>query len=581
MATVEPQATEPRALNEETLCGAFQVTAAERPDAVAVRTPGGGVEWTFAHLADRVRRTAAGLAALGVQPGETVGVLLANRPEVHLADLAAVHIGAVPFALYAASSPAEVAEAIRGTGSRVVVTEHAFLSAVANAGVEHTVLVDGGAEGAMPLAQLEELAEPGFDFDAAWRAVRPDDVLTLLLTAGATGPPRAAEIPHRAMQAVNRAFSQAVPATAGGRTTSFLPSAHPLDRWSVHYLGLCCYGMTVTCVADPRAILAALPEARPTAWASVPAVYERIRAGLEAQGITDPRTLAPHVKAGVRAKLGLDQCEWLLAGGAAMALPALEFFSALGLPVLALYGTAETAGLTTVEPPESSRMGTVGKPLAGVELKLAEDREILVRGPNVMRGYRGDPDRTAAALDADGWLHTGDLGELRPDGYLRVLARKGELIVDRAGNAISPEKIEAAIAGAHPLVGHAFVVGDGRPCNVALIVLDRDVARSIGEKLLLLQQPTTAAVAAHPEVRRMIHAAVEEANRTLAPAERVQRFAVLDDEWRPGGPHVTPTSALRRAAVARAYAADIATLYADAEPATASGPGASRPARPR
>ena len=291
--TVEQvSAEQPVALSAATLCEAFQITAAERPDDVALRTPGDGVSITWKELS-RVRNIAAGLASLGVRRGDTVALMLVNRPEFNVADAGAMHLGTTAFSVYNTSTPEQVEFLFGNAANRVVITEQKFLPVVRAAqqnspALEHIILVDGDDEGTISLEQLEQMGEPGFDFEATWRAVQPDDVLTLIYTSGTTGPPKGVQLTHRNLMAEIQGVADRLPTEPGGRIISFLPSAHIADRWASQYQSLIVFGFTLTCLDDPRAIVQTLPEVRPTAWGSVPRIWEKLKAGLEAQGLADP-----------------------------------------------------------------------------------------------------------------------------------------------------------------------------------------------------------------------------------------------------------------------------------------------------
>ena len=567
MASMATHGAAPAALGTTTLCQAFQVTAEERPDQVALRTPGDGVAITYREYAERVRRIAGGLASLGVGRGETVALMLVNRPEFNLVDTAALHLGAVPFSIYNTSAPEQIEYLFSNAGNRVAVTERAFLpqiqAAIRRGGVavERIVLVDGAEEGTIPLAELERGTRAGFDFEAAWRAVEPEDILTLIYTSGTTGPPKGVQITHANMIAEVRGTSQRLPVHAGGRATSFLPSAHIADRWSAHYSFSLCLGFTVTCIADARTVVGHLPEVRPTAWGAVPRIWEKIKAALEAQGVVDPSALTEEQRSAIRAKLGLDQAEWLIVGAAPTPREVLEYFGALGLPICELWGMSELSCCVTINPPERIKIGTCGPPIEGAELRIADDGEVLVRGPLVMAGYRNDPEKTAQTIDPDGWLRTGDIGELDADGYLRIVDRKKELIINAAGKNMSPANIESRLKAASPLIGQCICIGDGRPFNVALIVLDPDAcaahARAHG-----LDDASASALATSDEVRALVAQAVDEANSHLSRVEQVKRFTILATDWLPDSDELTPTMKLKRKPVARKYASEIEALYA-------------------
>jgi long-subunit acyl-CoA synthetase (AMP-forming) len=564
--TVEQvSAEQPAALAAATLCEAFQITAAERPDDVALRTPGGAVSITWREMAERVERIAAGLASLGVKRGDTVALMLVNRPEFNIADAGAMHAGATAFSVYNTSTAEQIEYLFGNAGNRVVITQQQFLPAIRDAqqgspALEHIVLVDGEADGTISLAQLEQMGDPGFDFEGTWRAVQPEDVLTLIYTSGTTGPPKGVQLTHKNLMAEIRGVADRLPTKPGGRIVSFLPSAHIADRWASQYQSLIVFGFTLTCLDDPRAIIQVLPEVRPTAWGSVPRIWEKLKAGLEAQGVTDPSALPDEHKAAIRSKLGLDECSWLVVGAAPTPVEVLSYFKALGLPICELWGMSETSSCATINPPGAIKVGTCGTPLMGVELKLADDGELLVRGDIVMSGYRGDPEKTAEALGPDGWLRTGDIAEIDDDGYVKIVDRKKELIINAAGKNMSPVNIEARLKTAHPLIGTAVAIGDRRPYNVALIVLDPDMSAAFAKEHGI-EDASPAALASNEVVQETIGAAVDQANSHLSRVEQIKKFAILGDEWQPGGEELTPTMKLKRKPIGEKYAEQIEALY--------------------
>jgi long-chain acyl-CoA synthetase len=558
-------ASNPSALEAATLCDAFQQTAAERGDSVALRTQGDVISITWTEYAERVQRLAAGLASLGIGRGDTVGIMLVNRPEFHLIDTAALHLGATPFSVYNSSTPDQIAHLFGNASNRVVITESGFLPVVQTAiaggvEVEHVVLVDGEQPEAISLESLEEMGEPTFDFEATWRAVAPRDVATLIYTSGTTGPPKGVQLTHSNMLAQMRAMQERLPATPGGRTISYLPSAHLADRWSAHYQSSIGLGYTLTCVSDVRAIVTHLPEVRPTTWGAVPRIWEKIKGALEAQGIADPTVLSEQQRAGIRAKLGLDRCEWLMVGGAPTAPELLRYFHDLGLPICEVFGMSEASCVVTCSPLDRIKIGTCGPAIPGVELRLDEDDELLVRGEIVMIGYRGDPERTREAIDEDGWLHTGDIATIDNDGYVTIVDRKKELIINAAGKNMSPANIEATLKSAHPLIGQACCIGDKRPYNCALIVLDPDVCVAFASEHGLADASPRGL--AHDErVQSVIAAAVVEANTHLSRVEQIKRHAIMPCDWLAGGDELTPTMKLKRKPIGEKYAADIEALY--------------------
>jgi long-chain acyl-CoA synthetase len=577
-----------RALRARTLCEAFQITAAARAEQVAVRTADDNVSLTYGELAERVRRVAAGLAALGLKRGDTVGIMLTNRPEFHVVDLAAMHLGATAFSVYNTSAQGQIEYVFADAGNRIVITEDAFLerlTAVRDGGmpIDHIVVVDGEPDGTLGLDQVEALGDADFDFEAAWSALGPEDLLTLIYTSGTTGPPKGVELSHGNMMSEIRSLQQALPVTPGGRTVSFLPAAHIGDRWSGHYSPLGVWGFTVTSCADPRTVIEVVKQVHPTVFLPVPRIWEKVKAGLEAEiesepgargklmrwamdtGMKNARVVQAGKSAGpmlqfqakvaaaivgskIRRKLGVEQAEWFLTGAAPTPRDVFEFFAAAGIPICEIWAMSETSCLMTVNPQDRIRVGTVGLPIPGVEVKVAEDGELLVRGATVMRGYRNKPEQTAEAIDAEGWLHTGDLGAIDDDGYVRLVDRKKEIIINSAGKNMSPASIETWLKSSSPVIGQAVCIGDGRPYNVALITLDPDGAagRSVDD-------PATIAEVA---------AGVERANAQLSRVEQIKKFKVVAKEWVPGSEELTPTMKLKRRTIDTKYAAEIEELYA-------------------
>jgi long-chain acyl-CoA synthetase len=581
----------PRALSAATMCEAFQITASERPESPALRLKDSDYEATYADYAEAVRRRAAGLAALGVKHGDTVGFMLVNRPAFVLTDCAAMHLGATCFSVYNTSSPEQIEYVVADAANRAIVTEQAFLERVLEARervetLAHVVVVDGEApDGTISLEELEAMGDPDFDFEAAWRAVEPDDVLCLIYTSGTTGPPKGVQLTHHNMISQWRACDEVHATKPGGRTISYLPSAHVADRWGLLYSQMV-YGSCMHCCPDPRQLVAYSIEVRPTVWGGVPRIWEKLKAAIEMGMDGEPdgekrkatewamevgRRRAAAYMAGkvaedlqaewdradelvfskIRATLGIDQVEWFVVGAAPTPPEVLEFFLALGIEICETWGMSETTAIATMNRPGGVRVGTVGPPMPGTEVKLAEDGEVMVRGPVVMKAYRNMPEKTAEALTEDGWLLSGDIGEFDEEGCLRIVDRKKELIINAAGKNMSPANIEAKLKAASSLIAQVVAIGDLRPYNVALIVLDLETLAARG------------AAAEDPEVVAEIERAVASANERLARVEQIKRFQVLDGEWEAGGEELTPTLKLKRKPIGVKYAAQIEALYAD------------------
>jgi long-chain acyl-CoA synthetase len=522
----------------QTLTDAVAAIVAARGDQLAVRDREGAVRYSWRELHDAAARVAGGLADLEVGRDDTVGLLLSNRPEFHVADLAAVMLGAVPVSIYATSSPEQVAHVAADAGLRVLIVEaaHAEVARAALRGRDCALVVlDGAAAPGEVAWETVTRAVPV----ACAAALDPDDLLTIIYTSGTTGPPKGVELTHRNLLSATRAIGELNGIEAGGRVICWLPLAHIAERIASWYAPVL-FGLEVTTCPDARQIGAALREVRPNWFFAVPRVWEKLRAGAEAAGAG----LEP---AQLRAALGLDQVRAANIGAAPSAPELIEYFHGIGIPLAEIYGMSENCACCTCNPPGAVRIGTVGPAVPGVELRVAGDGEVLMRSQTVMRGYRGLPEATAAAIDGDGWLRTGDVGVLDDDGYLRIVDRKKELIISAGGKNMSPSAIEAAIKTRSPLIGHLCVVGDGRPFNVALVVADPDVLGG--------RAPEDA------EVRAAIAAAVEAGNATLSRAEQVKRFALLGGEWEAGGEELTPTLKLKRRAIEAKYAAAIDALY--------------------
>jgi long-subunit acyl-CoA synthetase (AMP-forming) len=584
-----------------TVAEAFHRTVAETPDRVAVRTLDDAVSLTWSALAQRVDALAGGLAKLGVGRGDTVALMIGNRPEFHLVDLAVTMLGATPFSIYQTLAPEQIAYVVGDAGARLAIAEAALLPNLLAARrdlpeLARIVVLDGPAPGAIPLEEVEG-SNPGFDVESAWRAVTADDVLTLIYTSGTTGPPKGVQLVHRNVMACARALRQLIPVPEGGRVISWLPSAHIAERAAHHYLPTI-FGLTITTCPNPKELLAYLSAVRPHWFFAVPRIWEKMKAGLEARlaglpeeqrarieqalaasiekvrleqgGKPVPADLADRVAeadAGVfamlRAMLGLDEVVSVNVGAAPTPRDVLEFFHALGIRVSELWGMSETTGAGTLNPSDRIKLGTVGKPVPGVEIKLADDGEVLIRGDVVMKGYRNLPEKTAEVLDRDGWLATGDVGEIDADGYLRIVDRKKELIINSAGKNMSPANIESTLKGVSPLIGQACVIGDARPYNTALIVLDPDYT-PVWAAQQGLAATALAELAGDPRVRAAVQQAVDTANARLSRVEQIKRFHLVPGDWAAGGDELTPTMKLKRKPIVQKYAHEIEAMYAGA-----------------
>jgi long-subunit acyl-CoA synthetase (AMP-forming) len=557
------------------------------------------VSLTWSELLARVDAVAGGLAKLGVRRGDTVAIMLGNRAEFHIVDLAAAMLGATPFSIYVTYPAGEIRYLCSDADTKVAIVEQAYLSVVLEAreelpGLEHLIVVDGETpDGAMSLAELEA-SNPDFDAAQAAASIAPDDVLTLIYTSGTTGPPKGVQLSHHNIMVSAKAIEEIIPLKPGGRLISWLPAAHIAERMAHHYIPII-YAGTITCIPNPREVASYLPQVRPTWFFAVPRIWEKLKAGLETMQAAQPeeqrkpievalraaiervrliqgkQPVPPELEATVaqadeemfsplRVMLGLDQAVAVNVGAAPTPVDVLEFFHALGIELAELWGMSETCGFGTCNRPGAVKIGTVGPPSPGTQLKIAEDGEVLCRGEFMMLGYRNQPDKTTEAIDADGWLHTGDIGEIDEDGYLKIVDRKKELIINAAGKNMSPANIEAAIKTSSPLIGQAVTIGDARPYNTALIVLDADFAPQWADQHGLAGK-TPAELAHDPEMVAAVQAGIDDANRHLARVEQIKKFTIIEGDWLPGGDEITPTMKLKRKPIAAKYGAQIEAMY--------------------
>jgi long-subunit acyl-CoA synthetase (AMP-forming) len=540
---------------QPTLCAAFQITARENAGRAALRLADSDEVVTWDQYAERVRTVAGGLHALGVRAGDAVALLLRNSPAFHVTDAAVLHLGATPFSLYHTEPVERMVALLADSGAQVLVTETAFAERAVVAAER------SGARLVADPAQLEAATPADFDFEATWRAVDPETAATLVYTSGTTGEPKAVRIPHRAIMHSLAGVEVLAPATPDQRCVSFLPNAHISDRFMCHYsvIGL---GGSVTSVPDHERLWDTLRAVRPTRFHGVPRTFEKLADAAREQIDADPGLSAAYQEAlarlrggdpvvhpalaPVREQLGLDQVEWLSVAAAPSAYSVLEFHHAIGLDLAEVWGMSEFM-MATMNPPGRTRIGTVGIALPAVEAAAGADGELLVRGPHACLG---------AARDADGWQHTGDLATIDEDGYIKIVGRKKEVMINSSGKNLFPAKIEAAIKEGAPLLGHVVAIADKRRYVAALIVIDPDELRAAAAARGLRADRT------EPWVKAEVERAIAAGNARLSRVEQVRAWTILDAEWKPGGPEVTNTHKLRRGTIDERYAEQIEAMYA-------------------
>jgi long-subunit acyl-CoA synthetase (AMP-forming) len=583
-----------------TLLTVYAETVAQAPDVVAHKWLANG-EWrslTYRQVYDLVRDAALGLAATGLRPGEFAAIWSRNRSEATIADYAVMHARGVPVFIYPTIAADQAADLIGHCDATVVIVEREFLPMVDSIRARLPRLralivfgddgTDDSAGGAIQAGGAAQAAAGGIltwrelldrgraeaerdpaAFERAWRQVTPDTLATLIYTSGTTGRSKGVMITHRnvryGQQATQRVIPLAEQAAEDGvaRLVSYLPMAHVTGRTVDHWAPLN-HPVTLGYCPEQLRLFEIAAQVHPTALIGIPRVWEKLHAALRGS-LPDVapdaiRALPDAVKQAVRTRIGLDQCRLATTGAAPIDPEIVEFFRALGVPLTEGWGMSELSNAATLASPGKARTGAVGTALPGMEVRIADDGEILVRGPLVMGGYYKDPELTMATIDADGWLGTGDIGELDAGGFLKIIDRKKELIITSGGKNVSPALVEYELQR-HPLIGQACAVGDRRNYITALLVLDPDTtpvwARARG-----ITFGSLADLAAHPEVLAEVERGVAAANSRLARPERVRRFTLLPAEWTAQSGELTPSLKRRRRLIIDRYAREIEELYA-------------------
>lgn len=568
-----------------------------------------GADWSTLSWSD-VRREvavlASGYAALGVERGEHVLLMMGNRPEHWLSDLALVHLGAVPVTVYGTSAPEQIAHIARHSRARLAVVEGARelarwepLLAAPGVPLERLVVAEAAEAGAHrtygSLLAGGAGAHRPEDFEKAWQEARPGDPLTVVYTSGTTGDPKGVRLTHRniMLQAVRLDRNVELPEHA--EHICYLPFAHIAERILGIYLPLLRAAHVRLC-SDPAAVSVAVRELHPVQFFGVPRVWEKLAASVRAvlgrlpeeqrsaiEAANDlARARAGHrergeeIPAGLEASYaaakervldpllamaGLDRLLWTASATAPMPIDVVRFWAGWGITIMDAWGLTETSGVCTVNSPDGFRLGSVGRPLEGLELRIAEDGEIFTRGATVFGGYLRPDGSVESASDGEGWFPTGDIGRLDEDGFLWLTDRKKELIITSNGKNVSPALVENTLKE-HPLIGQALAHGDGRSYLVALLVLDPELAPAWAAAHGI-EAATPDELAAHPAVREEVARAVETANSRLNRTEQIKRYRLLTEEWGPESGELTPSLKLRRRVIREKYGALIEGLYAE------------------
>lgn len=564
-------------------------------------TPEG--EWTTLTWREARRKVAvlaAGYTALGVRRGEHVLMMMGNRPEHWLSDLALVHLGAVPITVYGTSAPEQIAHIARHSRARFAIIEGARelerwepLLADPEAPIERLVVVEAADAG--PHRTYGSLHATGgrlFDpdaFEKGWRESRADDPLTVVYTSGTTGDPKGVRITHRNVVLNGVALDAVVELPDFVEHISYLPFAHVAERMLGIYLPVFRASHVHLC-ADPTAVAATARELRPAQFFGVPRVWEKLAASVKAVLAGMPQEQRESIEAAnetARARVdcvergeeppadlerayreakekvigpllslaGFDRLVWTASAAASMPLDVVRFWAGFDIVIMDAWGLTETTGVVTINTPDAFRLGSVGRPLDGLEIRTTDDGEILVRGATVFDGYLLPDGGVESACDADGWFATGDVGRIDEDGFLWLTDRKKELIVTSTGKNVSPALVENTLKE-HPLIGQALVHGDGRSYLVALLVLDAEMA-----PVWAAAQGITGDLMESEAVQEEVARAVEAANARLNRTEQIKRYRLLGEEWGPETGELTPSLKLRRKVIKEKYAEAINGLY--------------------
>jgi long-chain acyl-CoA synthetase len=561
-----------------------------------------GDQWisrSFGEVAEIVRPLAFGLVTLGVEKGDRVAILGNTRPEWTYFDFAALSIGATVVPIYQTNSPEECRYVLENSDSKVVVVEDAEqLEKVRQVRsrlpqLEQIVLMTGNAEDAISMEELTGKGAGGSDatWETLYNAVTPEDICTFIYTSGTTGPPKGCIISHGNYRAMLDMVNAVSVIEDEDLAYLYLPLAHSFAL--LIQFGTFDLGTTLAYwERDPLKILPNLAELKPTYFPSVPRIFEKIytaaTSGIEKEGGAKKAIFNWAIKVGEKMretersgrkpgfllqrqyafadKKVLSKIRNLFGGNIRLAVSGaapinpeiLRFFDAAGILVLEGWGMTETSTAATISTPEDFKVGTIGKPFPGCEVKIADDGEILVKGPNVFQGYHKNQEATNETIVA-GWLHTGDLGEVDPQGFIKITGRKKDIIITAGGKNITPANLEAEIKQ-HPLVSQCVVVGDRRPYLVALVTLDPEEAVKYAEEHGLPQDPVQ--LAQNADVKAQIEAHVDKINQNFARVEQVKKIAILPNDLSQESGELTPTLKVKRAVVASKHEDAIEQLYA-------------------
>jgi long-chain acyl-CoA synthetase len=598
------------AVEGKTLVDVFNRNARDYADKAAIHWKEGDI-WrhlTWSQYRKSVHEAAAGLIALGVSGGDFVAIMAGNRPEHVIGDLAAVHSGATGVTIYSTLAQNQIQYVAANCGAKVAILEdlsfmkrwEAIKSELPALG--HVILMEGAenyntVDWVLSWDDLLERGRAALAADAglverAAAAAKPEGLATLIYTSGTTGVPKGVMVTHRNVMWTAECVRRGTNLPDNPRMVSYLPLAHIAERMSTHYLGAYLAGEVWYC-PDIGLVLEYVTKARPTLFVAVPRVWEKFHNRLEARFGEDPkrekliRSAVAHGESVMRATqsgkspglfdkvklalferlifskvrhgLGMDAIDIAITAAAPISADLIYFFRGIGIPLFELYGMSETTGPATSNLPGAEKIGSVGRALPGVEVVLGDDGEILMRGGVITAGYYQAPQETTEAFDSEGWLHSGDLGRFDDDGFLFIVGRKKEIIINAAGKNIAPARLETALKN-HALVAQACMIGDGRQYLSMIIALDAEEAPVWAAKHGVTYTDL-GGFSQLPEVRAELQSALDAANQEVSRVEQVKKFVIVPDAWTPDSGEITPSLKLKRRVVLEKYSSDIESMY--------------------
>ncbi len=598
-------------MDNVTLLTYFQKHVKEDPNRVALRHKDYGIwhDVTWAQYGEKVRQVAMGLMSLGLKKGECVCIISENRPEWVYADFGIMSAGGVTAGIYTTNAPEQCGYIVQNSGARFYFAENEeqfdktlkFRKETPHLEKVIVMEMEGLKRFKDPLLMsFDDLLKLGKEYDEKnpglfeqrLSEVQPDDLAVLIYTSGTTGPPKGAMLTHRNLLYMSEAMVHVNPVKDGDETLSYLPLCHIFEQLftvmiNIRYKTICNF------IESPDTVMDNMREVSPTVTCGVPRIWEKYASGImirmadatwfkrmvfkACMGIgmkyadlkLNFKPIPPYLKIAylaayaavfrkLKERLGFDRVRIAYSGAAPISPDVLKFFNAIGLPLVEGYGQTEGTGVTTVSQKGRLKIGKVGQPLPGVQVKIAEDGEILVKGPGIFKGYFRNPEATAETLK-DGWLHSGDVGELDEDGFLKITDRKKDLIITAGGKNIAPQNIENQLKFS-PYINDAIVIGDRRKYLVALIAIDEENVIKYAQDHKI-QFSTYASLTQAPEIKQLIQKEVDRVNKTLAQVEQVKKFAIIPKKLYEEDGEVTPTMKVKRKAINEAYKETIEKLY--------------------